>query len=433
MCALYKGIEVPDNDAERASAVERYRILESAPELAYDDIVEIAARICGTKVSYIGFFDRHRLWLKAKYGLPATFHERPREMTLCSPTLLQNDLVVVPDLQQHERYRDLPSVKGPPHARFYCGMPLINPEGYALGTVCVVDLEPRELEPWKQDLLRRLARQIMGHLELRRKLVEIDEAKRDLESAYAALQAEKARGDGLLANMLPAAIAEQLRNDEDVAPRFYDSATVLFADFKDFTRLAETLEPRIVVDQLDDFFGLFDEIVEAHRMEKLKTIGDAYMCVGGLPESNETHPVDACLAALEIADRLARINDQRQAIGLAPWELRIGLHSGPVMAGLVGQKRATYDVWGDAVNIAARMQETGEPGRINISQATFDRVSNVFDCEARGSVEVKNKGAVTMHFLNGIKAELSRDGAGLKPAAEFWTVAGFGATPLESI
>ena len=141
MCAWYKRIEIPDNDEERVASVQTYGILDTDPEIEFDDITELAAKITGCRVSYIGFFDDKRLWLKAKYGLPPTLTERPRELTLCSPTICQNDLVVVADMSRHPRYSDLPSVKNPPNARFYCAMPLINAEGYALGTLCVWDPE----------------------------------------------------------------------------------------------------------------------------------------------------------------------------------------------------------------------------------------------------------------------------------------------------
>jgi class 3 adenylate cyclase len=260
----------------------------------------------------------------------------------------------------------------------------------------VFDFERRDLTIEQSEALRRLSRQTMAQLELRRKLIELGGARK-------ALEAEKARSDELLLNILPAAIAEELKSEKQVEPRFYSSATIMFTDFKGFTRFAETTEPRSLVNDLNQYFSAFDEIVERHNLEKLKTIGDAYMCAGGLPEENRSHPEDACRAALEIQDFMTRVNSQRQKMRLQPWELRVGLHTGPVMAGVVGKKKFTYDIWGDAVNIAARMESSGEAGRIALSESTYHHVKDLFDCEPRDPVEAKNKGPMNSYFLNGAK------------------------------
>jgi class 3 adenylate cyclase len=277
-------------------------------------------------------------------------------------------------------------------------MPLINSEGYALGTVCVFDFEPRTLTFEQSDALRRLARQTMAHLELRRKLIELGGAQEELET-------EKARSDELLLNILPARIADELKSEKEVEPKHYESVTIMFTDFKGFTRLAEASEPRTLVNDLNQFFSAFDEIIERHNLEKLKTIGDAYMCAGGLPEENLTHAMDACRAALEIQEFMAQANRQREKMRLQPWELRIGLNTGPVMAGVVGRKKFTYDIWGDAVNIAARMESNGEAGRIAISESTYHRVKDQCECEQRDPIDAKNKGLLDTYFLNRIKPE----------------------------
>jgi len=142
----------------------------------------------------------------------------------------------------------------------------------------------------------------------------------------------------------------------------------------------------------------------------LKTIGDSYMCVGGVPEANRTHVVDACLTALEMIDYMAHANERRDKLGQPPWNLRVGLHTGPVMAGVVGRRKFSYDIWGDAVNVAARMVSAGEAGRINVSDSVFNRAKSVFDFEPRGGVEAKHKGALEMSFLTGIKPDFSSDG-----------------------
>ena len=282
-----------------------------------------------------------------------------------------------------------------------------------MGTITAVDLEPRELDAGQMELIRRLAHQVMSQLELRHKLVELAEAQEGIASANQALEAEKAKSDELLLNILPAAVAAELKKSDHVAAR-HDSVTIMFTDFKGFTRLAGTMEPKGLVDQLDQYFTLFDDITGRHGIEKLKTIGDAYMCVGGLPEENRSHPVDVCLAALEIQSTMARMNAQRAKLNLAQWELRIGIHTGSVMAGVVGKRKFTYNIWGDAVNMAAAMEANGEPGRINLSETTYQRIKTFFECEVRGPVEAKNKGPVKAFFLERIKTEFSADSDGQK-------------------
>jgi class 3 adenylate cyclase len=275
-------------------------------------------------------------------------------------------------------------------------MPLINTEGYALGTVCVFDFEPRELSYEQSESLRRLSRQTMAQLELRRKLIELSGARQELES-------EKKKSDQLLLNILPAKIADELKIGDEVEPRYYDSATIMFTDFKGFTRMAEASEPRSLVNDLNHYFSAFDDIIERHNLEKLKTIGDAYMCAGGLPEVNHDHHVNTCLAAIEIQEFMAQSNYQREKMRLAPWELRIGINTGPVMAGVVGKKKFTYDIWGDAVNIASLMESNGEAGRIVISESTYHAVKSKIDCEHRGSIEGKNKGSLDTYFINPVQ------------------------------
>jgi class 3 adenylate cyclase len=383
---------VPTNETERVTVVESYQITDTPPEISYDDLAELAAQICACPIGLVNIIADTKEWLKAKYGLPPNLAYLPRG-TCCSTAICQSGLLSVTDLVADERFCDQAPVKNDPHFRFYCGMPLINPEGYALGTVCVFDFEPRELTLDQSESMRRLARQTMAHLELRRKLIELSSARRSLDE-------EKTKSEDLLLSILPVKIAEELKAEGEVQPRYHDSVTIVFTDFKGFTRLAEKAEPRALINDLHQYFSAFDEIIGRHNLEKLKTIGDAYMCAGGLPEENATHPVDACLAALEIRDFVDRVNAQRAKMRLEPWELRIGIHTGSVMAGVVGRKKFTYDIWGDAVNIAARMEQSGEPGRIVLSDTTYNLVKDRFTCEHRGIIEAKNRGRLDTYILD---------------------------------
>ncbi|WP_119304803.1 adenylate/guanylate cyclase domain-containing protein [Dongia deserti] len=403
---------VPANETERVTAVRATGLLDSAPEIAYDDIGELAAQICQCPVAYVGFMDDDRLWLKAKYGLPPDFNQCPREIAFCTSTVCGVEMVNAPDVTEHPWFKNLPFVVGPPHFRFYCGIPLVTAEGYALGTLCVMDFQVRHLTPEQLESLRRLSRQLLGQLELRRRLVELDQAQREAA-------AERERSESLLANVLPRPVADELKGTGKVAPRYFSATTILFADMKEFTRLTELVEPAALINLLDQYFTTFDDICVRHQLERIKTMGDAYLAIAGVPHANPAHAIDACLAALEIQATVARMKAQRERARLPALEVRIGLHSGPAIAGLVGKRRFSYDVWGDAVNIAASMEANGAPGRINISDTLAGQVSKLFELEPRGSVEVKNKEAMRMHFLNGLSAGLAREPERWQPNERF--------------
>jgi class 3 adenylate cyclase len=363
--------------------------------------------------------DDDRLWLKAKYGLPPDLNQCPREIAFCATTVCGTEMVVASDLRQDARFSEFPFVKGEPYFKFYCGMPLITVEGYALGTLCVIDFNPRQLAFEQTESLRRLSRQVMTQLELRRKLVEVDQAIKELNQARTEIASEKARTDELLLNILPASIADELKKSGKVQPRYVASATILFADFKGFTLLAERTEPNALVGLLDQYFTAFDDIVAHHSMEKLKTIGDAYMAAAGVPEARRQHPIDACLAALEMQATVAQMKMQRERMRLPALDLRIGIHTGPVMSGVVGRRKFTFDIWGDAVNTAAAMEANGEPARINISGTVAGHVEALFELERRGTIDAKHGRRHDMFFLNRLRPDLSCNAEGWKPNEKF--------------
>jgi adenylate cyclase len=412
---------IPANERGRLEALRDYAILDTLPEIGFDEIAELAAQICGCPAALVSFVDASRQWMKAKYGLlPAELSQCPREISICTVTICNNDILYVPDLTKDQRFNTSPLVTGDLHLSFYCGVPLITRDGHALGTLCVIDFEPRELTFEQREALRRLSRQTMVHLELRRQLLVRNEMLVELEHARDRAVAEKAESDKLLLNILPPSIATELKTSDRVQPRFFDSATVILIDFTGFTRLVETMEPASVIDQLDQHFTKFDDIMANHRLEKLKTIGDAYLAVGGVPEPNRSHAIDASLGALQVLDHLARLNRQREKLRLPAWQVRIGINTGPVIAGVVGKHKFTYDIWGNTVNIAQRVEAAGVPGRIGIAESTWQHINTRFETEARGAVEVKHQGLVNMYYLNRIRPELSSDSAGMMPNDRFW-------------
>lgn len=215
------------------------------------------------------------------------------------------------------------------------------------------------------------------------------------------LNQERKKSDNLLHSILPHSVAEELKKNDRVEPRFYADVTILFTDVVGFTRSAEGLTPRELVDELDAMFRAFDDLAKKHGMEKIKTIGDSYMAAGGLPIENQTHPVDAVAFGFDLLAWVAQRGEIKKAAGQKPWQIRVGLHTGPVVAGVVGSDKFAYDVWGDAVNTASRMESASTPGRINASASTWGRVKHAFQGEARGEVAVKGKDPLTMWFISG--------------------------------
>lgn len=213
------------------------------------------------------------------------------------------------------------------------------------------------------------------------------------------LEAEKNKSDELLLNILPAEIVRELKAKGVTDPRAYKSISILFTDFVGFTSLSSKLSPTILVKELNEIFKIFDKIIDKYGLEKLKTIGDSYMIGGGLPKESEDHAFRIILTALEMQNYIKERNES----AIIKWQMRAGVNSGEVVAGIVGTRKFTYDVWGDTVNIASRMESNCEPGRINISQSTYELVKDYFDCEYRGKISAKGKGEMDMYFIINIK------------------------------
>src|SRR5450432_230758 len=214
------------------------------------------------------------------------------------------------------------------------------------------------------------------------------------------LDLQKAQIETLLQNILPAEVAKELQRDGRATPRYYEHASVLFTDFKDFTKHADSLSPHEIVSELNTCFMAFDDIIEKCNLEKIKTIGDSYMCAGGITSANESHTLNMIQAGHDIQLFMNMRNEERIFQGLEPWNLRIGIHVGPVVAGVVGRKKYAYEIWGSTVNIASRMESNGEPGMINISAATYELIKEHYLCVYRGKIFAKNIGEIDMYFVD---------------------------------
>lgn len=250
-------------------------------------------------------------------------------------------------------------------------------------------------------LLYRDLAQAKGSLEQYNQQLEsmVRERTDDLHQKNDQLSREKERSEELLLNLLPEETARELQTTGQAIPRDFDSVTVIMADIIDFSSISERLDADEIVSRLDQVFRAFDHIVDRHGLEKIKTIGDAYMVAGGLPTENDTHPLDAVEACLAMSAYLEGLKQQRRFRNSAPMQMRFGIHTGPVAAGVVGSHKFAYDIWGNTVNIAKRMESASEAGRINVSRDTYDRVKHRFSAESRGAIEIKGGREVEMFYI----------------------------------
>ncbi|MDT7827335.1 adenylate/guanylate cyclase domain-containing protein [Pricia sp. S334] len=221
----------------------------------------------------------------------------------------------------------------------------------------------------------------------------------EIEKKSLQLQSEIEKSDKLLLNILPEEIAGELKRFGKSYARKYEQVSVLFSDIKGFTTIAEVMEPDELIAQLDDSFRGFDRIIEKYGIEKIKTIGDSYMCVSGLPTPVENHAQVLIKVALDMQEFMRGFNTTKRIQNLPEFQIRIGVHTGPVVAGVVGSKKFAYDIWGDTVNLASQMEQRGIPGKINISGNTYERVKNSFKCTHRGKIPAKSKGEIDMYFV----------------------------------
>jgi class 3 adenylate cyclase len=228
---------------------------------------------------------------------------------------------------------------------------------------------------------------------------EITAQRDEIEAQKNKIEQESIKSEKLLLNILPAQTAQELKEKGYATPKSYEMASVLFTDFKGFTNIAAQMTPDEIIQELDQCFLAFDEISEKNKLERIKTIGDSYMCVGGLPEANQSNPIDTVNAAIEMQAFMNQRKEERNKQGKPFFECRIGIHTGKVVAGVVGKKKFAYDIWGDTVNMASRMESSGEVNQINISGATFELIKNKFECDYRGKINAKGKGEVDMYFV----------------------------------
>lgn len=266
----------------------------------------------------------------------------------------------------------------------------------------------------RQRLNRVVKQKRLLENQIRERTATVMKQKEEIEEQKAIIEEQKKKTESLVHSILPRETAEELINKGFSRPRNYSLCTVMFTDFQGFTKIAEKLRPQQLIDELDKYFSKFDEIVGKYNMERIKTIGDSYMCAGGIPIRNKSNPIEAILAALEIQrfmlDAFIEIDGKKYE-----WKLRIGINTGEIIAGVIGKTKFAFDIWGDTVNTASRTESSGEAGKVNITKATYEYVKDFFVCSYRGKIAAKNKGEIEMYFVDRIKPELSSDTEGMTP------------------
>ncbi len=386
----------PADEIERLEELRQFEILDTLGETEYDDLVYLASQICGTPIALVSLVDQDRQFFKARIGLDVS--ETPRDVAFCAHAILQPELMVVSDATADERFADNPLVKSDPNIRFYAGTPLITPAGHAMGTLCVIDRVPRTLDESQRKSLRALGRQVEALLTLRRAKNDAERASRTKSELLERLRAEQERSERLLLSLFPKPIADRLRAEPCATViEEYPEATILFCNVDDFWEIAGAREPTDFIELLNQVFSLFDRLAEQAGVQKIKTISNTYLAVCGLPEARADHAEAVAELALSMQRDITAIPTGSRK----PFSVRIGLHSGATIAGVVGINKVAYDLWGPAVHMASEMETLGVSGGIQVSAATHELLQDKYLLEPRGEFYVRGEGEIATYMLRG--------------------------------
>ena len=365
------------NEPQRLAEVKRLGILDLdiSLERRYNAITQVATYLTDCPQSSINILGSDVQQCKASFGFSpeqkGMIEEVPREISVCQFSLERpGQPLIIENLLEDERTKNWINMPFDPGFRFYASLPLISSRGFTIGTLCVFDHKSKVIDHGQIDGLRLLADQVIHMLEQENsvpdnsiKIDQSDDSQKTSEGQY------------------------------------FSATSILFADFVGFTNMVENSDPGELLEILNTFFNGFDRITAKHNVRKVKTIGDCYMCVSGIPAQQQTHAQEICAAAIDMLKFVDGTNIQFEVLGKPLWKVRIGIHSGPVIAGMLGN---VFDIWGDAVNIAARLESSGEPGKIHISEKTKDYLQGSAPVAERGQIDLKNKGKWATFFLEGI-------------------------------
>lgn len=383
----YSVAPMAENEAHRVDTLERLRLLDTAAEVAFDNLVQLAGEICGTPIALMSLIDNNRQWFKARVGLDAA--ETPRSISFCGHAIAQVDLQCfeVPDATKDDRFAGNPLVTGAPSIRFYAGQPLQAANGAALGTLCVIDRRPRQLTDAQRTMLKMLGKQIEAEIELRR-LTQTVIDQHQLATF-------------LLDATLPRHIVDKLKSGPKLPiATHHEAASVMFVDLVGFTAFSARIGAAELVNVLSELFGAFDLITNQLGLLKIKTIGDGYLLVGGIPHWRADH-ASACVRAaalfMETLRRYSRGGKQHDL------QVRIGLNSGPLVSGVISATQLTFDVFGDTVNVASRLEANAPVGCVCISAATkqfLELEGAALTVRSLGTRPIKGKGDMELFTVD---------------------------------
>jgi adenylate cyclase len=361
-----------ENEQERLQDLDSLGIVKEdiSKDQRFSSLPRLASYLTSCPQAWINIIDKDTQHCKIDYGQKSVLsymsREVPRGLTVCQFVLNNNcEPLVIEDCSLDERTKLVAEAGGGGFPKFYAGTPIVSKNGFILGTFCVMDEDARSISHQQLDGLRLLADQFVELLDTRQ--VETPPVKNDDKLAV--------NGD------------------------YYSSATILFADFVGFTQKTEEIQPGELLEILSSYFNGFDQIMERFGLKKVKTIGDAYMAIGGVPDKNSDHAIQVCKAAQEMIKYVNGMGVQQEALGKDSWKLRVGINTGPVIAGNTGNN---FDIWGDAVNVASRLESTGVEGKIQISEKTKQFLSENAKLTFREKVHLKNKGEMDTFFLEEI-------------------------------
>ncbi len=383
----FQEAEIPWNEEVRLQALKELQILDTPPEERFDQIVRLVQTLFEVPIVYVALMEKDRQWFKSKVGLDLV--ETPRNLSLCSHTVLLRKPLIISDTRVHPISKNHPAVLGEPFLCFYAGWPLIPDGKHAIGTLCLLDMKSRELTTSQLSAMRGFVKLIEREMNL----MEVVQSQEKYIKSQKNLSREKKKSDSLIRNIFPAFVLDEIRDKGTIRAKEHEKIFILFSDFVDFTRLGEMMDPEELVGELSICFSAFDDICDETGVEKLKTIGDGYFCVTGLHEFNPTDSASRLLeCAFRMRDFIAKRWEDKVMNDQLYWDLRIGLHCGKAIAGIVGKRKFSYDVWGDTVNTAARIESVCSPGKITASKDFVGFVNTPIETRPLGLTSLKGKG-----------------------------------------
>lgn len=391
-------------EQKRLGALDSLKIMDTAPEECYDQLVHLAIELLNAPICYIAFLDERRQWFKSRHGLQAK--QTPRSIAFCNETIKKSEPLIIADTHLDERFASSPLVRDDPNIRFYAGIPLTTPDGSNVGTFCLADTEPKVLEPKQLELLLKLANIAKDQLSLRQSNHLLKKIKKQLEIRNAFIRKVFSfyMSDDVVNTILESPAHHKLGGKDT-------KITILFSDLRNFTPLSEALPGDQLVSLLNTYFNKMVRVIEAHKGTVDAFIGDAIMVIFGAPYSTGDDALRAVSCALDMQKELKKLNRVNKKNGLPQLEMGVGINTGKAVVGNIGsKKRMQYSAIGSSVNLSSRIQDLTLGGQTLISEATYLEVAK--HVKISGNLRVKVKGIqspLTIYDVEKIASPSSQD------------------------